>query len=96
MWSLLCSEFLLIHHHFICQTFQSAAISEYQYNVKVLVNPPYSLKTNCGGLMSIHCITSTHCTCEGYIKCSVDLSLYVLCMHQFVYCMSVVYRTVIV
>ena len=32
------SEFSLIRHCFICQTFQSITISQYQYNLKVPMN----------------------------------------------------------
>ena len=43
-----CSEFLLIHHHFICQTYKSTTISHHQRNIhtganEYPVNSPKSL-----------------------------------------------------
>ena len=40
---LMCSEFLLICHCFICQTFQSTTISQDQYNIQVLTD----IQLNC-------------------------------------------------
>ena len=70
----LCSEFSLICHRFIGQTFnlsQFPSTNIYPVDQPYSYNPPYSLKMNCGGL------TSILCTCYVYGVSTTYVSTYV-------------------